>query len=159
MNSNDYCYKFTAHDIETSIKNLNPYCGLDDICSQHFKYGSDALKNLITIFVNCCLQHSFIPHDIASGVISPIIKDKLNDNSKVENYRPIIKSSVFLKLFESLILSRIMKYLRINDQQHGFRSNHSTLTACFSLKETVFYYLKNSTPVYAAFLDFSKAFD
>ena len=93
------------------------------------------------------------------GIVTPVIKDKLGDCTSSSNYRPIIISSVFLKLFEYILLSKIEPFFKLNDRQHGFRKNHSTSTACLTLKETVMYYLNANSTVYACFVDIRKAFD
>ncbi|KAL0839200.1 hypothetical protein ABMA28_015972 [Loxostege sticticalis] len=54
---------------------------------------------------------------------------------------------------------RLSHHLNLNDAQFGFRPGLSTESAVFSLKHTVRYYAQRRTPVYAAFLDLSKAFD
>ncbi|KAL0829352.1 hypothetical protein ABMA28_004133 [Loxostege sticticalis] len=51
------------------------------------------------------------------------------------------------------------KYLNLHDAQFGFRPGLSTESAILSLKHTVQYYTNRKTPVYACFLDLSKAFD
>ncbi|KAL0870815.1 hypothetical protein ABMA27_005740 [Loxostege sticticalis] len=51
------------------------------------------------------------------------------------------------------------KYANIHDAQFGFRPGLSTESAILSLKHTVQYYTDRKTPVYACFLDLSKAFD
>ena len=68
-------------------------------------------------------------------------------------------SSVFLKLFEYCLLGKIEPFFKLNDRQHGFRKDHSTSTACFTLKETVMYYMNANSTVYACFVDVRKAFD
>ena len=93
------------------------------------------------------------------GVITPIIKDRFGDLSNADNYRPVMSSSVFLKVFEYCILNRIEPYIRLNDRQHGFRTNYSTGSACLVLKETVLNYVNSNSAVYACFVDISKAFD
>ena len=93
------------------------------------------------------------------GVITPIIKDTLGDMTSSDNYRPVMSSSVFLKLLEYCILHKIEPNIKLDDRQHGFRTNHSTTTACLILKETVLNYTKDGSDVYACFLDMSKAFD
>ena len=70
-----------------------------------------------------------------------------------------MSSSVFFKLFEYCLQKKISPYVRFNDQQHGFRPNYSTGTACFVLKETVLNYFKSKSDVYACFIDIKKAFD
>ena len=70
-----------------------------------------------------------------------------------------MQSSVLLKLFEYCIMNKILPFIELSDAQHGFRSNHSTVTACAVLKETLFNYNESGSDVYACFLDISKAFD
>ncbi len=43
--------------------------------------------------------------------------------------------------------------------QFALKSNHDTVLSTATLKETVSYYLKSSSDVYACMLDASKAFD
>ena len=93
------------------------------------------------------------------GLITPIVKNKLGNLSSSDNYRPIMNSSVFLKLFEYCLLMKMEPYIVLNDRQHGFRKSYSTATACFVLKETVLNYTKSHSCVYGCFLDISKAFD
>ena len=66
---------------------------------------------------------------------------------------------MYLKLFEYCLLSKIEPFFKLNDRQHGFRKNHSTSSACFTLKETVMYYMNANSSVFACFLDIRKAFD
>ena len=39
--------------------------------------------------------HNYIPSDMLRGVVIPVIKDKFGDISMIDNYRPIMSSSVF----------------------------------------------------------------
>ncbi|CAG5028912.1 unnamed protein product [Parnassius apollo] len=63
------------------------------------------------------------------------------------------------------MISRVIKtmvaenHCMLHDGQHGFSRGLSTETAIMSLKHTVKYYTDRRTPVYACFLDLSKAFD
>ena len=150
---------FNYNCISEIFRNLKPYSGIDGVSNYHLKYASMQFINLFTNFINLCFLHNHVPLKMTSGCIEPLLKEKLLDPTKLTNYRPIIKSSIFLKVFENLILMRIKDYFKFNDNQHGFRKQHSTTTACFILKETILSYLKFNTPVYAAFLDISKAFD
>ncbi|CAK1579855.1 unnamed protein product [Parnassius mnemosyne] len=60
---------------------------------------------------------------------------------------------------DSLLDSCLQNYLHLHDAQFGFRPGLSTESAILSLKHTVQYYTDRRTPVYACFLDLSKAFD
>ena len=78
-------------------------------------------------------------------MINPRVKDKYGDVSNSNNYRPVMSSSVFLKLFEYCLLQKIEKSIKLNDRQHGYRSNYSTSTACYVLKETVLNYTMSNS--------------
>ena len=93
------------------------------------------------------------------GIITPIVKNRLGNLSSSDNYRPIMDSSVFLKLFEYCLKLKIEPFILLNDRQHGFRKSYSTATACFILKETIMNYTNSNSDVYGCFLDISKAFD
>ena len=93
------------------------------------------------------------------GIITPIIKDKFGDLGDSDNYRPVMSSSNFLKLFEYCLMYRIEPYIHLNDRQHGFRKRYSTGSACLVLKETVSNYLNGGSQVYSCFVDVKKAFD
>ena len=93
------------------------------------------------------------------GIITPTVKDRFGCLGDSGNYRPVMSSSVFLKVLEYCILFEIEPFVKLNDRQHGYREKYSTSTACFVLKETVFEYCNQNSTVYSCFLDFSKAFD
>ena len=104
-------------------------------------------------------RHEHVPKSLIKGSISPTVKDKFGNLGSSDNYRPVMISSVFFKLLEYCLLPKISPYIELNDRQHGFRSNYSTTTACFVLKETILNYFSSSSDVHACFLDISKAFD
>ena len=87
------------------------------------------------------------------------MKDRFGDFRSSNNYRPVMSSSVFFKLFEYCLHKKISPYIQLSDRQHGFRASHSTSTACFILKETIFNYFSSQSNVHACFVDIRKAFD
>ena len=152
-------FLFSRDDVHSAIQQLKPVLGFDKIHTNHIKYASSLFEKLIAMMFSSFILHSFISMDIIKGTINPRIKDRFGDITSSENYRPVMSSSVFLKLFEYCLLNKIEKLIQINDRQHGFRSGYSTSTACFVLKETIHNYMMSNNNVYACFVDFSKAFD
>ena len=75
------------------------------------------------------------------------------------NYKPIALATVISKLFEHVILAHIAPMCMSSDHQFGFKTKHSTDMCVFLLKQAVSFYNKHDTPVYATFLDASKAYD
>ena len=92
-------------------------------------------------------------------VIIPLIKDKNGDVQDVDNYRPLALTCIVSKLFEFVILNRYAYLFKTCDDQFGFKRHMSTDMCILALKETVNYYKTNNNPVFACFLDASKAFD
>ena len=70
-----------------------------------------------------------------------------------------MNSSVFLKVFEYLLLPILQKYLILSDQQVGFTPHSSCTNTITFLKEVVQNYNAKGSEVYCAFIDLSKAFD
>ena len=149
----------TLDDIKDSIKVMKDTVGYDHIHTKHSMFNSAVFLELIARLFTSFIIHNYIPVDMIRGIITPVVKDKLGDCTSSSNYRPIIISSVFLKLFEYCLLRKIEPFFKLNDRQHGFRKDHSTSTACFTLKETIMYYTNAKSTVYACFVDISKAFD
>ncbi|KAG7306499.1 hypothetical protein JYU34_009135 [Plutella xylostella] len=63
------------------------------------------------------------------------------------------------KVLDSVLDSHLCKHMCLHDGQFGFRPGLSTESAILCLKHTAQYYVDRGTPVYACFLDLSKAFD
>ena len=150
---------FTENDIKECIGSLTETIGYDNVHSNHLKFKCQLLHKFLAKLFSSFILHNFLPLEMIRGVIAPIVKNGLGNLSSSDNYRPIMNSSVFLKLFEYCLLQKIQPYIELNDRQHGFRKSYSTATACFILKETVMNYTQSNSNVYGCFLDISKAFD
>ena len=83
----------------------------------------------------------------------------------MENYRPIANLCSTSKVFEKLILKRIMELQDekgvdfTGKQQHGFKKNHGTSTLGIQLQSIIARALDDSKYVLMASLDLSAAFD
>ena len=62
-------------------------------------------------------------------------------------------------MLELIIMDKFGEYLTSNSHQFGFKKQHSTDLCIFTMKEIINYYNALSSPVYACFIDASKAFD
>ena len=151
--------KFTLNSIYTSIFQLKPNIGWDGIHSNHIKYAGVGFKKLIFNIFNSFLIHNFLPKSMLQGEIRPILKGGSSGKHNSSNYRPVMSSSCFLKLYEYCFLPYLEKYIRISKNQFGFRPKTGCLAAISMLKETIFNYTKQNSVVHTAFLDLTKAFD
>ncbi|XP_050561669.1 uncharacterized protein LOC126912652 [Spodoptera frugiperda] len=153
--------RFTAKDVAQIIKKMvrGKSPGHDDLSIEHLKYGGVHLPRVLALLFNLCLSHGYLPDDLMHTVVVPIVKDKTGDSSDLSNYRPISLATVIAKVLDSLLDQQLGAHIHLHDAQFGFRPGLSTESAIFCLKQTVQYYTDRSTPVYACFLDLSKAFD
>ena len=100
-----------------------------------------------------------MPKNILVSSLQPIIKDKLGSKCDSSNYRAIGGSSLILKLFDIILLNIFSNSLTLAHEQFGFQRNSSTTLCSWTVKETINYFLNRDTPVFACFLDMTKAFD
>jgi hypothetical protein len=110
--------------------------------------------------INLCFETGEFPTLIKMAKVTPIHKKE----SKLDHYyRPISLLSVFSKIYEKCIYTRIYHYLIQNNliysKQFGFRSGYSTNHAIISLTEYIRSKLDAGEYVCGVFVDLEKAFD
>ena len=100
-----------------------------------------------------------MPDDFARSTVVSIPKGKNVNLTDSSNYRGIALSSIFVKIFDLVVLSRYDDRLCSSDLQFGFNAKHSTNTCTMVLKEAIAYYVNNGSSVFCTLLDATKAFD
>ncbi|XP_045502143.1 uncharacterized protein LOC123699266 [Colias croceus] len=152
---------FTTKEVRAVIKGMvrGKSPGHDSLSIEHLQHAGVHLPRVLAMFFTMCLGHSHLPDNLMRTIVVPIIKNKTGDTSDVNNYRPISLATVVAKVLDSLLGQHLDKHVSLNDAQFGFRPGLSTESAILCLKQTVQYYTSRKTPVYACYLDLSKAFD
>ena len=147
--------------IHAQLHKLKQKCapGLDNIWTEHLIYSHPLISVHISMLFNVCLTHGFIPNRCIASVISRVVKSHKNSVRDVNNYRPIALASTFSKLFELILLKYLESFLHTCDNQFGLKSGRGTDSCVFLLKQAISHYNQHDTPLYAIFLDSSKAFD
>lgn len=153
--------RFSATEVKNTIARMKggKSPGHDGLTIEHLVHAGPHLPNVLATFYTLCVGHAYLPSKLMRTTVVPIIKNKTGDVSDKNNYRPISLATIAAKVLDSLLDSHLDKALHLHDAQFGFRTGVSTESAIFSLKHTVRYYTDRKTPVYACFLDLSKAFD
>lgn len=153
--------RITAQDVKKVITSMSrgKSPGHDSLSIEHLKCAGDHLPRVLAMFYKVCIGHSYLPAEMMRAVVVPIVKSKTGDIGDHNNYRPISLATIVAKVFDGLLSTQLDKYMKIHDNQFGFKSGVSTEAAILCLKQTVKYYTDRSTPIYACFLDLSKAFD
>ncbi|CAH2104113.1 unnamed protein product [Euphydryas editha] len=153
--------RFSGRQVERIIKKMSrgKSPGHDGLSIEHLQHAGPHLPGVLAMFYSLCMCHSYLPSDLMRTIVVPIIKNKTGDVADQCSYRPISLATVIAKVLDSLLDERLGSLLQLHDAQFGFRNHLGTETAILSLKHTVQYYTKRRTPVYACFLDLSRAFD
>ena len=151
----------TAAEVHEAILKLrdNKACGQDDITAEHVKFVSKKLYPLVALCYTGLFVHGVLPDSMLSVVLVPVIKDKVGKLNSSDNYRPIALASVMSKVMETVLLSRLERYVLSTDHQFGFKRKHGTDLCIFALKEILDKYNRQNSTMFICFIDASKAFD
>lgn len=151
----------TSKDVKYILKSMTrgKSPGHDGLSVEHLQNAGQHLPRVLALLYTICIRHSYLPMELMRTIVVPIIKNRTGDVSDKRNYRPISLATILAKVLDGLLQQQLSAKLNLHDAQFGFRPGLSTETAVLSLKRTVGYYTQRNTPVYAAFLDLSKAFD
>ena len=131
------------------------------ISNNMIKSAQNFILPSLKLLFNKILTYGIYPKNWAHGYISPIFKSGSKDDPN--NYRGITVAGCLGKLFNTILNSRLDKYLLqnelINNCQIGFCKNSRTSDHMFVVKCIIDYYFSKGSKVYTCFVDFQKAFD
>jgi len=154
-------YQVTVEDVDKCISKmkLHKAAYLDNITSEHLRYGGPHLAVHLCLLFNSMIHHCFVPSEFCKGIILSLLKNKHGDATDINMYRGITLSPIISKLFEAVLLHLYDEFLSSDSLQFGFKKNSSCTHAMFTVNESVKYFTKKGSEVYCAFLDATKAFD
>lgn len=133
--------------------------GHDGLTIEHLRHGGQNIPSLLGMFFTQIIRHAHIPAPLTKTIVIPILKSNSLDSTILNNYRPISLATIMARVFERILLDIMEPCVKTEDNQFGFKPALSTDMAIFSVKQTIEYYNHRQTPIYACFLDLSKAFD
>ena len=150
-------------DINLEISTLqdNKAHGLYSSPVKLLKLASGVISVPLATIFNQSICSGIFPSKLKRAKIIPIFKDE--DESLPENYQPISLLSIYNRIFEKLVYSRLTKFVKdynlLYDQQYGFRSKHSTQHAILDIVNTILQNMDNGKFSCGVFIDLKKAFD
>ena len=138
--------KFTFNQItETDVikmidrlpsKNIS---GIDDISPNLLKSITHEISKPITQIIYQCFQKSIFPDKYKISKV--VLIYKCNDETALNNYRPISVLPSLAKVVERVIFNQIHEYFNLHNlyygNQHGFRKGHSTELAILEVIDRV----------------------
>ena len=101
-----------VHELLQIVRGLknNKAVGNDGIPSEVYKFASERLLTIMSIFLSGCMLTGKLPSTLMHVVIIPLLKCKSKDPADVNNYRPIAIATALSKVLEQVLLSRLTRY-------------------------------------------------
>ena len=84
----------SVNDVRKACKDLNSGIDFEGLYDSHFKKAPTIVHKITSKLFSSSLLHSVLPNNMLKGIINPTLKDKLNNLTDSNNYRPVIKSSM-----------------------------------------------------------------
>ena len=135
--------------------------GPDGFPAVLLKKCKDSLKTPIRLIWQNSVNNSDIPACMKLGIITPIHKG--GSRGEPKNYRPVSLTSHIIKIFERIIVKKLVQYLErnnlLNNGQHGFRKERSCLSQLLEHYQALSEALEDWEVAEVLYIDFAKAFD
>jgi hypothetical protein len=136
--------------------------GPDGIPNRALKYLPLSIVSFLIVLFNAIFQSQYFPVAWKRARVFSILKPG-KDPALPSSYRPISLLDTIGKLFEKILLSRILHEVNgrglLRDEEFGFRPKHSTELQLARLVERVFRNFGEKRLTGAVFLDVAKSFD
>ena len=132
-------------------------CGIP---AEIWKYGGPDLASKLHHLILSVWSEECVQQDWKDASIVPIFKK--GSRKDCGNYRGISLLSIAGKILSRVLLNRINKHIApivLPESQGGFRSGRGTMDMIFCLRQTQEKCTEQNMPMYAVFIDFTKAFD
>ena len=150
---------FTLDELKAAIKKLksSKAFGPDNIPAIIWK--DDIFNDLLLKLCNFCLINKTCPASWRTSQIIPV--PKKGDLTLVTNYRGISLLPIAAKIYNKLILNRLLPKVEpiLRKNQNGFRAGRSTLSQILALRRIIEEISNCNKEAVFVFVDFSKAFD
>ena len=150
---------FTISELKCAIKSLNSSkaFGPDNIPAIIWK--DPIFHDLLLKLCNFCLINKTCPSSWRTSQIIPV--PKKGDLTLVTNYRGISLLPIAAKIYNKLILNRLLPKVEplLRKNQNGFRAGRSTLSQILALRRIIEEITNCNKEAVFIFVDFSKAFD
>ena len=154
---------FTPEDVIKAIDSIpsSSAPGPDKLPAAVLKSCKETLSYPIYRIWRKSLDTADIPEMLKSQSIIPIFKK--GNRAWPANYRPVSLTSHLIKLFERVLVVKIVLYIEDNkiltDQQHGFRPHRNCLTQLLVHIDNILKIAESDNNADVVYIDFAKAFD
>lgn len=152
---------FILSEVENSLKQakMGKSPGIDGIHTETLKAGGEIIAKACLKLFNEILRTNEIPENFKKAEI--VLIHKKGDRRECKNYRPISLLNHTYKVFMLTLANRIKKdlYSFFPSSQAAYQPGRTTIEQIICTEQIIEKALEFNKPVYATFIDFTKAFD
>ena len=158
-----YLHPTSPQEITKLLYNLdsNKASGYDDISPFILKTAIHIISLPLSIILNLCISNGVFPNNLKVAKVIPVYK--YGCPNEPGNYRPISLLSSIAKIFERVILNRMVSFLERNNliisTQFGFCHKHSTIHPILDLITESYQNIEEKRFSTLLLPDIRKAFD
>lgn len=114
------------------------------------------VAGVVLLLMNTILYDKF-PLNLCTSLLAAIPKS--GNLRLTNNYRGIQMQPLLANLYDRILSNRLMRWVKINNEQTAFQKGKSTIDQIFILRIIISLIKANNLTLYIGFFDLSKAFD
>ena len=141
--------------------NIKTSTGPDDIPPYFIKTAASVLTPYLVFFISISFKLGIFPTCLKTAKVIPVYKK--DPVTKTENHRPISLLPNIAKVFEKILLTRLLSFFNQNsilqDTQYGFCKKHNIIHAILDVITQLYDNIANNKFSCILTLDLKKAFD
>ena len=155
--------KITLKELVEAISKMKygKAVGPDGILTEYLKFATTNVVKILLQLMNIIFSKAIYPSAWTDNFLKAIYKSGPTDDPG--NYRGLAIGSTMAKLYSTVLLNRLEEIITergtLSKNQIGFIKGHRTADHIYVLKTLITKYTKNKGRLYAAFIDFRKAYD
>src|SRR5277367_4523890 len=154
--------RISIDEVREALKEMKggKAAGVDNITPEMIKEGGEEMVGWMCKLFNKAFVERGVPEDWKKAIIAPVYKGK-GDKRECKNMRGISMLSNGGKAYGRVLIKRAMRISEkmLKDEQGGFRKGRGCVDQIFALRQLVEKCQKTGKKLYAAFMDFEKAYD
>ena len=148
---------FAPSELDTATISLNSGKSYSGICPGIVKALPLSWFIFLMSIFNLVFTQSFYPMSWCFNKLFVLFKS--GDRLSCDNYRGISIMDTLAKIYDTLILNRLLLWCNIDKCQAGAQKGRSCLEQIFTLRMLIDYAIKKKSKLYVLFIDYSKAYD
>lgn len=158
-----YLFEISAEEVIKTVSKMENKSsfGYDGIPMTVIKKSIRIIAEPLAHIIYMAFKEGVFPQSLKIAVVKPFYKK--GNSEDLENYRPISLLTSFSKVFERILVDRLLNFFHkshiFSKYQHGFLRTKSTETAIFELTRSILQAVERGGVPVGLFIDFSRAFD